>query len=196
MSIRQHSPRGFRPLAYRTAVTSTITLSIALIGACASSGASTYPSPSTQSDMPRPTQSLAVPVHELPPASAPPTSSGKGAPLTFAEPMSVSLSTENSGLWSVWDESSDRWRLDLRSPGARSINLHFDQLTLPPGAVLRLYAPSQPNAGVALTAADNKPHGEFWTPQIAGETLRIDLVLPTPFTRQVAMHIATVNVAW
>lgn len=178
----------------RCAPLSALMLSTLLIGC-----SSLSPSPSarsTASQAREPMQPITVPQIALPPARSDAPTPSKGTPLQFADAVPVTIHPDNNGLWSAWDEYNDRWRVDLISQGARSLNLHFDRFVLPQGAILRLYSPEQPQRGIQLTAADNKPHGAYWSPEIAGEVLRLDLILPRDYARKIELSIANVNVAW
>ncbi|MEN8720256.1 MAG: hypothetical protein ABF296_08355 [Oceanococcaceae bacterium] len=141
-------------------------------------------------------ESMTVPRIDLAAARTDAPPSRKGEPLAFADAVAVDISPATTGAWSAWDEHHDRWRVDLHSPNAKSLNLHFDRFALPAGAQLRLYPPSAQGQRVVLDVSDNKSHGALWTPQMAGDTLRLDLILPRERERRVDLHLATVNIAW
>ncbi len=178
---------------HRLPYPAVVVLSLVL-GACTSMGASS--DAGAAAETPEILQPVSVPQIDLPPARKNPPAQTKGQPYQFADAVPVTITAAQHGLWSAWDENNDRWRVDLTSKGARSLNLHFDRFVLPQGAVLRLYPPEQPRRGVQLTAADNKSHGAYWSPEIAGDTLRLDLILPRSYNKQVELSIADVNVAW
>lgn len=137
-----------------------------------------------------------VPRFELP-ATGPRAASGKnGTPMQFAEAVAITVSPNAQGQWSAWDENNDRWRIEFFSANAKSINLHFDRFKLPQGAILRLFAPEAPGSALNLTAANNQSHGAYWSPQIGGNSLVLDLVLPRHYNRKVDLNIANVNLAW
>ncbi len=178
---------------------SPVTLSALMLSTVLAACSSLSPSPAARSSATQGQdvmQPIAVPQIALPPARSDAPASTKGKPMQFADAVPVSVRPESNGLWSAWDEYNDRWRVDLVSRGARSLNLHFDRFLLPQGAILRLYAPAEPQRGIQLTAADNKPHGAYWSPEIAGDTLRLDLILPRDYDRKIELSIANVNVAW
>lgn len=178
-----------RHLSALSALTLTMTLA-----ACSATGGSSSNGPGAQAQ--EDIQPVTVPQITLPPARQSAPAQSKGKPLLIADAISVGINPERNGLWSAWDENNDRWRIDLKSQGARSLNLHFDRFVLPQGAILRLYSPEQPRRGIQLTAAENKPHGAYWSPEIAGDTLRLDLILPRSYDKKVDLSIADVNVAW
>ena len=170
-------------------------LSLLLLGLSAC--ASTSPARSTAPPARDLQMAQKVPVLDLAPARAPAQAqTDKSAPLRFADSVTVSLTPDTQGQWSSWDTDFDRWRLDLHSPGAASLNLHFSEMRLPQGARLMLYAPAKPAQAVVLTAGDNKAHGAYWTPQIPGDTLRMDLLLPRSLKKTVPLRLETVNIAW
>ncbi|HEY3242460.1 MAG TPA: hypothetical protein VGM03_03835 [Phycisphaerae bacterium] len=73
------------------------------------------------------------------------------------------------------------WAVDVVSAGAVGLRLHFADVDLPLGAMLYVYAPSQP-------AYVDGPHqqrgplgdGQFWAGTIEGERARIELFVPDP----------------
>lgn len=171
-----------------------VVLLSAWLGGCAlwasEPGAAASPSSSPR------LESVAVPQIDLASARSQAPESRKGEPLAFADAVAVDISPATTGAWSAWDEHHDRWRVDLHSANAQSLNLHFDRFALPAGAQLRLYPPSAQGRAVVLDVGDNKSHGALWTPQVAGDTLRLDLILPRELKRRVDLHLATVNIAW
>ncbi len=177
----------------RLSTLSVLALSMTL-AACSATGGSSTTGPGAQAQ--ENIQPVTVPQITLPPARQTAPVQSKGKPLQIADAISVNIKPDNNGLWSAWDENNDRWRIDLKSQGARSLNLHFDRFVLPQGAILRLYSPEQPRRGIQLTAAENKPHGAYWSPEIAGDTLRLDLILPRSYGKSIDLSIANVNVAW
>ena len=164
-----------------------------LMGACTAAGVNPAAPTTQQAEG----SSMTVPRYLLPDARREaPVQQGKGQPYVFADAATVNIAPDGHGLWSAWDENNERWRIELHSRGARSLNLHFDRFRLPAGSELQLYTPANPSQGLTLTSAQNKPHGAYWSPQFSGDTLMVDLILPRRYNRAVDLHIANVNVAW
>lgn len=100
--------------------------------------------------------------------------SGK-MPLRFAHPYFVCLTPENSGTWYEEDENLTIWQLKVNSPGAKSINLIFDQFKLEEGARLFIYNTDQSQVLGAFTSENNKPSGLFATAPVVGDEIIIEL---------------------
>lgn len=137
-----------------------------------------------------------APRYELPKAQDQSSSASKGSPLRFANVIPLTLSPSNQGKWSAWDEHNDRWTIELFSPGAASISLHFDQFALTQGTVLRLYTSEEPSKALTLNTFNNPSQGAYWSPQFAGNSLIVDLVLPRKYGKRTQLNLAGANIAW
>ncbi|MDX1971031.1 MAG: trypsin-like peptidase domain-containing protein [Candidatus Sumerlaeia bacterium] len=99
-------------------------------------------------------------------------------PLKFAENIKIPLTPDNWGAWETLADGRRRWRATLHSPGAENLNLAFSRFALPVGAELYLSGIADGQLLGPLTALDNQPHGEYWTPLFQGDEVRLELVLP------------------
>ena len=63
------------------------------------------------------------------PASASPS---KNEALKFAHPLPLYNTIENSGSWTMADDTTLVWRLAFQSKGAYSLSLLFDKFVMPP----------------------------------------------------------------
>ena len=89
-------------------------------------------------------------------------------------------------------DGRSRWQLGIRSAGATSLNLAFQQFHLPPGAALRLSG----NAGrtnFAFTDQDNDAHGQLWTPLVPGDYVSLQLDIDDALVPQMKLALAQVN---
>lgn len=99
-----------------------------------------------------------------------------GGPLRFAEPWTLSLVPADGDGWDRLPDGSHRWRLEVRAPGALSLSFGFGRFRLPWGAELRIVGQRGPER--AFSAADNRDHGQLWTPVVLGEVAQVTLIVP------------------
>jgi hypothetical protein len=99
------------------------------------------------------------------------------------------------GDWHTLPDGGRLWVLDVVSPGALGLRLHFSGLRLPRAAEIAVYAPDDP-AHAALYAGDQPSlPGELWTPTTTGERARLEVRLPPrsgdrlPFTLDRLQHL-------
>ncbi len=117
-----------------------------------------------------------------------------GVPLRFAVALPGGQSIRTDGTWEALDGDQMLWRLRIRAPGARNLNLGFSRYFMPPGGQLRLYPVSgEGHVAGPFTAADNKPHGELWTPVIPGEEIVVEVRVPASEHQDVELVIGSVN---
>ncbi len=83
-----------------------------------------------------------------------------------------------SGSWEPLAGGDRRWRLVVRTVGARWMVLGFGEYDLQPGARLSIYDPGRAHTLGPYTADDVQPHGELWTPPIDGDTVVVELFWP------------------
>ena len=73
----------------------------------------------------------------------------------------VQLNLNNSGLWTTLTNGDRVWRLEIKSPNAKSINLNYNNFKLPVGATFFVYNKSQVLG--SFTHLNNKTNSEFST---------------------------------
>jgi len=113
-------------------------------------------------------------------------------PLRFAQPIVVSLNTENSGRWVDVDQYRV-WQLVLRSDGAKSLNLIFDRYKLPDGARLFLFSADRSDLIGAFTSKNNQHNGVFATSPVVGDQLVIQYEEPLNASFEAELSIRQVN---
>ena len=95
-------------------------------------------------------------------------------------------------------EGGRLWILDVVSPGAIGVRLHFAGAELPVGAGLVVYSPiNDSQAHGPYEGAGPLGTGDFWTPTLAGPRARIEYFLPhdieapfgEPFMIDALMHL-------
>jgi len=117
-------------------------------------------------------------------------------PPRFAVPHEVRLVPGSAGTWENLDPLTLLWRLRVRSLGARSLNLGFEQFRLPEGASLHLYSADRQHVVRPFTAADNESHGELWTPVVRTDDLVLELVVPAVALEETLLELTWINVGY
>ncbi|MCB1034384.1 MAG: trypsin-like peptidase domain-containing protein, partial [Acidobacteria bacterium] len=117
-----------------------------------------------------------------------------GEPYRFAQTAPLAVRTPaTAGSWETLADGSRLWRLRIASPGARSLNFGFTRFHLPEGARLLIYAPDESVAIRPYTAADNRPHGELWTPVLPSPEAVLELSVPAEREGEVELELPFVQ---
>jgi hypothetical protein len=116
----------------------------------------------------------------------------KSQPYQFAvgAPLTVTL---YDGLWDQVDSEHWRWRIQLSSPGAESLNFELSRFHLPAAAELWIYDAEGQLVQGPYTAADETPEGRLWTAVVLGPQAVLELRVPNALRDQVDLELATVN---
>ncbi|WP_024891265.1 PKD domain-containing protein [Luteimonas huabeiensis] len=122
----------------------------------------------------------------------------RDAPVRFATPHKVAITPLDAGDWDALDADTLVWRLRIESRGALSLNFGFDEYRMPEGGRLLVYPAglprdADPGAIRAFTAADNKPHGQLWTPVVPGDHAVLEVVVPKARADELRLHLSSVN---
>lgn len=106
----------------------------------------------------------------------------KGRPPRFGLKTETDFNTNNSGLWNNLENGDKIWRLLIKSPGAKSINLLYDRFHLPPGAKLHIYNSNMTHIIGGFTEANNKgtieSPGMFATGLVYGDNVVLEYMHP------------------
>ena len=113
-------------------------------------------------------------------------------PFRFAEPVAVSLNTENAGTWTMIDDYRI-WQLVIVSPDAKSLNLIFDRYHLPEGARLFLFSSDRSDILGAFTSKNNKQSGTFATSPVIGDQVVVQYEEPLKAAFLGELSISQVN---
>lgn len=116
-----------------------------------------------------------------------------GLPWRYALPEAVHLTPARDGRWEDLTDGARRWRLEIASPGARSLNLGFTTCWLPPGATLTIRGLAGDDPPLVFSDRDNADHGELWTPIVAGDRLAVELFVPAGAAVQPLLELGFVN---
>ncbi|MEM1177172.1 MAG: serine protease [Acidobacteriota bacterium] len=116
----------------------------------------------------------------------------------YAAALQVEADPWRFGEWRPEARNRARWRLDVHSPGARSLSLAFSHFALPPGATLTVHAatPDGRTAGevsATFSRKDQDDHGQLWTPPMAGDRLRLELDAPLAGLDAIKLRLTRVH---
>lgn len=116
----------------------------------------------------------------------------------FADPQAAFITPETHGVWERLDERFEIWQLRVSAQGALSLNFGFDKFELPKGARLTVYPadltdPEDVRGVRVFTNADNREHGQLWTPVVVSDEVILELVMPTESRNDYQMEITQIN---
>lgn len=97
--------------------------------------------------------------------------------LQYAVPRQLAVAAVD-GAWTALPDGRRLWAVELVSPNALGLRLHFAATVLPPGSELAVYAPTAsaeiPRTEVRFSARAEQQRREFWTGTFAGERVRVE----------------------
>jgi len=99
-------------------------------------------------------------------------------PQRFALPVEVQASPATHGTWEDLPGGGRVWRLRVWAPGSTDLNLGFARYALPEGATLHLLSEAYDFYQGPFTEAENRKHGQLWTPVVPGDRAVVELYLP------------------
>ncbi|MEN8115805.1 MAG: T9SS type A sorting domain-containing protein [Bacteroidota bacterium] len=114
-------------------------------------------------------------------------------PFKFAHTFEVNMSPANSGNWFINIEGHNIWKLKIRSAGAKSLNLIFDNFRLPQNARLFLYNEKENYYLGAFSSVNNKASGKFAVSPVAGDEITIQYEVPATLGTPDNFEIIRVN---
>lgn len=116
-------------------------------------------------------------------------------PFKFAHGYEVNLTTENSGEWfsAVENEDVAVWRLTIKSPGAYSLNLIFDEFEMPESSRLFVYSETEEYLLGAFTPANNATSRKFAIAPVAGDEITVQYEVPANFRNLLPFKVVQVN---
>ncbi len=112
-------------------------------------------------------------------------------PFRYGAVLPAALGLEEHGRW---DEALGKlvWRLALRSPGALSLGVVFDQYQIPAGGELYLYDPARAEVLGAFNELNNNASGSLAIQPLPGDAVVIEYVQPSTVTATPRLHIGEV----
>jgi hypothetical protein len=123
-----------------------------------------------------------------------------GQPPRFAVARDTSVRAADRGRWEVSGDTAI-WRLAVTAEDAALLNFGFEDVFMPAGARLYVYSPKAadqrsmaPPAVIGPYGPEiNRPHGEFWTPNLSGDHAVIEFNVPAE--RREALRFRLVQVS-
>lgn len=88
--------------------------------------------------------------------------------------------TQADGQWLTQSDGTRAWVLELASPGAVIVRVHLVSFALPTGMTLLVGAPDGDVEPEEFVAHGPFPDGDFWTPPVDGDTVRLVIIEETP----------------
>lgn len=114
-------------------------------------------------------------------------------PFRFGYNHFVGYNLENSGKWITLNNGDRIWQLGLKSTGALSLNLAFDNFLIPDGAKLFVYTPDKKFIIGAFTSQNNDIEKKFATDLVPGDELIIEYYEPAEVTNQGSLNLFRVT---
>jgi lysyl endopeptidase len=114
----------------------------------------------------------------------------------FALPISVDLTTENSGEWKILNDGRRVWRLKISSTDAQGIALALDNFDLPKGARLYMLTPDGKERLGAYDDANNNENHQFFIGILKGSEAIIEYMEPKSAPKSKPFRINTVYHAY
>jgi hypothetical protein len=111
----------------------------------------------------------------------------------FALPVAVKIDPYSQGDWQTLADGTMQWRLRVVSPGAKNLNFGFTRFRMPQGGALRIYSADKGQSIRPFTAADNKPHGELWTPILETDDAILEVTLPAAGFRALELELTQIG---
>ncbi|MGB0882171.1 MAG: T9SS type A sorting domain-containing protein [Vicingaceae bacterium] len=108
----------------------------------------------------------------------------------FGIEQNVNLNLNNSGLWTTLNNGDRVWRLEIKSPNAKSINLNYSNFKLPQGATFFVYNKNQTLG--AFTHLNNKTNTEFSTSVLIGDNVTLEYYEPLDVKSQGVIEVSSV----
>ncbi len=117
----------------------------------------------------------------------------KDAPWRFGIKFSVDLSPENSGLVQNLKDGGKLWRIGIRCPNAKSVNLIFSKFKIPKGAKLYLYNSDKKTILGGFTEQNNQKDSLFATGIVLGDNLIVEYYEPKDVENKGILQISTIT---
>lgn len=112
-----------------------------------------------------------------------------GGPLRYGAIQPVSLGLDDGGVWDATADGTQVWRGVVRSPGALSLSVEFDEFDLVPGAQVFIYDPARRQMLGAYTDFNNQPNRQLLVEPLMGDTAIIEYVHPADTADLSRLHL-------
>ena len=102
----------------------------------------------------------------------------KDSPWRFGYKYETNLNPKTNGVWTELPGGNRIWRMEIKCPGALTVNLTLEDVHFPEGAHFYLYDISQTNLVGAYTFINNHLSGELGTDLIIGDHIVVEYFEP------------------
>ncbi|MBM3976673.1 MAG: hypothetical protein FJ299_06750 [Planctomycetes bacterium] len=113
-------------------------------------------------------------------------------PFRFGAVIGTHLDARQEGQWDVASDGTKVWRLEIHSPGAKSLGIEFSKFDLPAGGTLFLYDQQQREVLGAYTELNENPDGQFVIQPFAGDVAVLEYNEPQDVTRSAEIVVGAV----
>lgn len=114
-------------------------------------------------------------------------------PFRFGYNIDTDLNPQNAGVWETMKNDFRVWRLGVKSEGARTLNLLFDDFEIPEGAQLFVYTKDRTTILGAFTARNNQQDRYFATTMVWADEVVIEYIEPMDAAFQGSMNLVRVT---
>ncbi len=119
-----------------------------------------------------------------------------GTPPRFGLKIETNYNTNNSGIWTDLPNGDKLWRLRIKSPSAKSINLVYNAFHLPPGGMLHIYNNNKSHIIGGFTEINNKGTlenpGKFATGLVYKDEITLEYYHPTDVEQEAIISVSGV----
>ncbi|NUO01635.1 MAG: trypsin-like peptidase domain-containing protein [Saprospiraceae bacterium] len=119
-----------------------------------------------------------------------------GQPPRFGYPIEVNLNLTNSGVWETLPTGDRLWRLSIEAPGAKSINLLYNDFYLPQGSVFFIYSADKTHVIGGFTSANNKADRVFASGLVYSDHIVLEYYEPAATTKKAADQKPAINIQY
>ena len=102
----------------------------------------------------------------------------KLGPYRFGYEHITNFSIQNSGIWDILPNGDRIWRIKLKSEGALSINIIFNDFYLPDGGHVHVYNPDHSMIVGAYTSENNNKNDMLGTDLLKGDVMIVEYYEP------------------
>ncbi len=117
----------------------------------------------------------------------------KTRPWRFGYNYEVNFGTENAGEWIQLKNGDKIWILNIHAPGAKSVNVIFDQFYIPDGAYLHMYNQDRTHLVGAYTHILNNEAQILGTELVQGDYITLEYYEPANTKEKVKLNIGTIT---
>lgn len=115
----------------------------------------------------------------------------KSLPWRYGISRSIELNPNLHGQWTTLSNGSRVWRVGVRSPGALTLSVNFDQLIIPQGGQMFLYNGSQTELSRPYSYAENTQSGRLGSWFLEGEVIWIEYYEPAAVVGQIQLQVGS-----